>query len=152
MKRKAATNLITDHFFKQPRIQEFESSGPVENIESAEIPTQNKPSSLLDPAIGPHIYENCKNPIQPELCSQLNENKGRKFPQDWYQEFKWLERSVSTGKAYCHTCRIFAKEVGHVDGAFLTRGYCNWRKVSKVRDHELSACHTDATIAKVFLF
>ena len=48
-------------------------------------------------------------PIRPIINFTQSEQAGRKFKfqQKWYEEFNWLEYSVSKDVAFCFTCRCF---------------------------------------------
>ncbi len=105
-----------------------------------------------DPAIGSHHLEFCKTPIQPLTCDVNNEYKSRNFVLNWYKIFPWLERSVSTGRAYCHICRLFACRTGNVDHAFISTGFLDWKHArERFESHQNTDCHKKASISINFL-
>lgn len=48
-------------------------------------------------------------PVQPVLDYPKSVIGGRnfRFQQKWYEEFKWLEYSISKDVAFCFNCRCF---------------------------------------------
>ena len=71
-----------------------------------------------------------------------------RFNEKWYEEFPWLEYSVSKDTAHCFCCRHFGGELSRSDTKFISVGFDNWRKgKDKLKKHSRSAIHKDTTIS-----
>lgn len=80
--------------------------------------------------------------------------KTRYFRKEWYKSFEWLTLCSTTYKAFCTDC-MKAKRNGlltfsaKMEQAFISTGFCNWKKaMGRFKEHESSACHKEA-IAKL---
>ncbi|KAI3523499.1 hypothetical protein L1887_01674 [Cichorium endivia] len=63
--------------------------------------------------------------------------KKRRFVDEWFDEFDWLEYSKKVDKAYCLFCYLFGDMVGQQGGrdAFVTEGFNSWSKKEALRIH-----------------
>lgn len=73
----------------------------------------------------------------------------RSFQASWFASWEWLHWDTKTERAFCHTCCTAARKklltAGCADGAFLTKGFQNWKDATvSFRKHEASECHREA--------
>ncbi|XP_025202572.1 uncharacterized protein LOC112599734 [Melanaphis sacchari] len=75
-----------------------------------------------------------EGPCQIRLLSYpktLFGNRLRSFQNAWYDNYDWLEYSKS-------------KNAGHIDQAFISKGYSNWKDACNAfKSHVKSVCHTN---------
>ena len=82
-----------------------------------------------------------EKPNQPQGFSVPKRTYGHKkvtnraFQQKWFQRWRWLHYDNVGDKAFCFLCvKAFKtgkiKAEGHIDEAFVLRGYCNWKDAS----------------------
>ncbi|KAJ9556827.1 hypothetical protein OSB04_011441 [Centaurea solstitialis] len=74
-------------------------------------------------------------------------SKLRRFVHTWFDEFRQLEYSVKTDKAYCLCCYLFRDEKLHFGSdAFITKGFYNWAKKERLSLHvgEVNSFHNHA--------
>ena len=82
---------------------------------------------------------------------------GRRFNSDWFAtemhdhtqySRHWLTYSISTDKAYCFPCVLFAGHTG--SDTWTTTGVSHWGNgLRDIKCHELSAEHGQADIAQI---
>ncbi|KAJ9536774.1 hypothetical protein OSB04_un000078 [Centaurea solstitialis] len=91
-----------------------------------------------------------RGPCQPRghvFPSKQMGSKLRRFVHTWFDEFRWLEYSVKTDKAYCLCCYLFRDEKLHFGSdAFITERFNNWAKKEKLSLHvgEVNSFHNFA--------
>ena len=56
--------------------------------------------------------------------------KKRSFNLKWYEEFEWLEYSISRDAAFCYPCRVFTTRSGKAEGTFTVTGFRDWKHAS----------------------
>ena len=94
-----------------------------------------------------NIYEFNKNPIKSVVDRFPKNNSNRSFVKGWLIQLSWLEYSISSDRAFCHTCRIFAKRSGNTECSLISSGYNNWTHViSRLKQHQISDCYQFAAI------
>jgi len=76
--------------------------------------------------------------------------KQRSFNSSWYEQFKWLEYSLTADRAFCFPCRLFNNSsginVGHAEVNYSKVGFNNWKNAtSKFREHQLTKTHLNST-------
>ena len=77
----------------------------------------------------------------------------RYFLVSWYKQFPWIHFYKSRMKVFCYYCKLsHDSNVGLVsskaDPAFITTGFCNWKKgMEKFKDHESSLAHKNSLAA-----
>ncbi|XP_021828662.1 zinc finger MYM-type protein 5-like [Prunus avium] len=62
----------------------------------------------------------------------------RRFNVKWFDEFDWLEYSISKDAAFCLYCYLFKSNFRIGQGcsdAFTEMGFRNWKKKEKIRQH-----------------
>ncbi|BBH09012.1 TTF-type zinc finger protein with HAT dimerisation domain, partial [Prunus dulcis] len=62
----------------------------------------------------------------------------RRFNVKWFDEFDWLEYSISKDAAFCLYCYLFKSNFRIGQGcsdAFTEMGFRNWKKKDKIRQH-----------------
>ncbi|XP_021984996.2 uncharacterized protein LOC110880864 [Helianthus annuus] len=61
----------------------------------------------------------------------------RKFQETWFDNFCWLEYSVSKDAAFCLWCYLFPTGNKFGDDVYINHGFNNWKKACEnFRDHE----------------
>ncbi|XP_022876937.1 zinc finger MYM-type protein 1-like [Olea europaea var. sylvestris] len=109
-----------------------------------------QPSILIerDPGKRKHISEHPINlqdeirrdylrawPYQPVLLNYQKSifgNQNRRFQKKWFNQFRWLEYSPSTDKAYCFYCFLFSNDANlSKSSALVTDGFNNWKRVNQ---------------------
>ena len=67
----------------------------------------------------------------------------RYFNRRWYEDYKWLEYSISKDRVFCFACRHFQRPGNHGEkAAFTHNGYQNWKKAtSSFKTHNVSVEH-----------
>lgn len=98
-----------------------------------------------DPALGVESADIHSRRYQPKDCLKVKKvlSKCRKFKENWYEEFSWLEYSPVKDAAFCFPCRMFCQhKVGRGEESFTKEGVSNWKKaLEKFRKHENSEMH-----------
>ena len=78
--------------------------------------------------------------------------QGRVVQTSWFSKHPWLTLCTTRWKLFCFTCSAAARKKQlvfskNVDSAFISSGFCNWRKASEVFiKHELSSAHSEAVL------
>jgi hypothetical protein len=92
-------------------------------------------------------------PTQPKEFSfprKWQTGEWRSFQKSWFDEFDWLEYSISKDTAYCLYCYLFfdpGKPEKFGSTVFAKEGYVNWKKaIETFRKHSSCKTHTDARI------
>lgn len=78
---------------------------------------------------GPHQPRDDENQFLASAVSTGNGKGTVRFRSKWFDDIRftdWLEYSLSTGRAYCFFCRLFAES--NRNRAFSRDGIKNWRK------------------------
>ena len=87
------------------------------------------------------------NPIKSVVDRFQKNNSNRSFVKGWLIQFSWLEYSISSDRAFGHTCRIFAKRSGNTESSFISSGYNNWtHAIARLKQHQISDCNQSAAI------
>jgi hypothetical protein len=94
-----------------------------------------------------------RGPCQPKLNMYPRTKFGEKqrsFNSFWYDQFKWLEYSITADRAFCFPCRLFNNSsginVGHAEVNYSKVGFNNWKNAtSKFREHQLTKTHLNST-------
>ncbi|XP_008189973.1 zinc finger MYM-type protein 1-like [Acyrthosiphon pisum] len=94
-----------------------------------------------------------RGPCQPKLNMYPRTKFGEKqrsFNSSWYDQFKWLEYSLTADRAFCFPCRLFNNSsginVGHAEVNYSKVGFNNWKNAtSKFREHQLTKTHLNST-------
>lgn len=77
--------------------------------------------------------------------------KNRTFNTKWYDEFDWLEYSISRGAAFCYPCRMFTAGRRKAESTFTTIGFRDWKHASGksgvLQNHDKCPVHKSAVIA-----
>ena len=77
--------------------------------------------------------------------------KKRSFNPKWYEEFEWLEYSISRDAAFCYPCRVFTTGSGKAEGTFTVTGFRDWKHASGnsgvLHNHDKCSVHRNAVIA-----
>ena len=79
------------------------------------------------------------------------------FQDSWYEKYPWLHYSRSVSGVVCFICAKahssgLLKLETKSEPAFLTAGYCNWKKaIQKFSAHQSSACHNQALIQLTYV-
>ncbi|XP_065195791.1 zinc finger MYM-type protein 1-like [Sycon ciliatum] len=73
----------------------------------------------------------------------------RSFQPSWFSSWEWLHWDSKSERAFCHTCCLAVSKklliASCADGAFLTKGFQNWKDATtSFRRHESSECHREA--------
>ena len=82
-----------------------------------------------------------RGPCQPrghEFPKTLFQGKLRRFNPSWFDLYgDWLEYSVKKDKAFCLFCYLFRDYTENKCGsdAFVTKGFDDWNKTERLRDH-----------------
>ncbi|XP_020412787.1 zinc finger MYM-type protein 1-like [Prunus persica] len=82
-----------------------------------------------------------KGPCQPKnhTFPQIDlSGYDRRFNVKWFDEFDWLEYSISKDVAFCFYCYLFKSnfKIGHgCSDAFTEMGFRNWKKKERLRNH-----------------
>lgn len=90
-----------------------------------------------------------RGPFQPKLNEYpLTKfgDKTRSFNSSWYDQFKWLEYSLTADRVFCFTCRLFNNSsginVGHAEVNYSKVRFNNWKNATnKFREHQLTKTH-----------
>lgn len=63
------------------------------------------------------------------------------FNKGWFQQYQWLEYSVTSDSAFCFSCRLFGKQnIRTNKDALIGSGFSNWKQaIDTFREHEKSA-------------
>ncbi|KAJ8027872.1 Zinc finger MYM-type protein 1 [Holothuria leucospilota] len=121
-----------------------ESSRTVELGQYGETSAASSKSVSLG-AEGLDLGSKDSGPKQPDLASypQIKVGgKNRSFNKAWYNQFTWLEYSVSNDAAFCYSCRIFPSVLGHKERNFTENWVNQWKKaIEKFRKHSESESH-----------
>lgn len=76
----------------------------------------------------------------------------RSFRAVWFEQYNWLEYSVTENRAFCFACRHFGV-VGHnSEIAYTTTGFQNWKKAhakTGFPQHNRCDSHVEAMVAWV---
>lgn len=94
-----------------------------------------------------------RGPCQPKLNMYPRTKFGEKqrsFNSSWYDQFKWLEYSLTADRAFCFPCRLFNNSsginVGHAEVNYSKVGFNNWKNAtSKFREHQLTKTYLNST-------
>lgn len=129
---------------------------PAETVDdSAEI-------NLAGSVVGEQIVDisggKWSQPIQPHLKTfrptvfgKGKKAKHRSFNPGWFEQFSWLEYSVTMDAAYCYCCRHYSLPSSNVDLAFIKHGFRNWKrstgKNGSLSTHNKSLAHKEAMVA-----
>ena len=77
--------------------------------------------------------------------------KNRSFNAKWYDEFDWLEYSISRDAAFCYPCRMFTAGRGKSESTFTVVGFRDWKHASGksgvLQNHDKCSVHKSAVIA-----
>ena len=91
-----------------------------------------------------------KGPTQPRGHAFPKKNR-RCFRTAWFDDYDWLEYSVSKGTAYCFYCFLFRREAEHEKfghDVFSKTGYDNWKNAANRGFPEhcraVNGCHNKA--------
>jgi hypothetical protein len=79
-------------------------------------------------------------------------SKARYVQPKWFKEQLWLTLCTTRQKLFCFYCSSAARQnmlvfSKNADTAFVSSGFCNWRKASeRFRIHETSHVHSEAML------
>ena len=87
-----------------------------------------------------------EGPRQPKIESfpfSLFGNANRAFKSQYYNEFPFIEYSISTDSIFCFCCRQFSSGKGNSELSFSKTGFRNWKHIGdKLTKHLSSNEHT----------
>ena len=63
----------------------------------------------------------------------------RAFRSQYYNEFPFIEYSVSTDSIFCFYCRHFSSNIGNSEDSFIKRGFRNWKHIGDKLTKHLSS-------------
>ena len=90
------------------------------------------------------LFDDTKSPIQVKLDNYPKNKDGRSFQIHWFDNFPWLEYSISRDAAFCFYCRMFCKE----HSVYKHKGFVSWSSATlKFKSHEATKSHSSAKIA-----
>ena len=99
----------------------------------------------LDVDISQQPNEGPRRPILKSYQAEMFGNQRRSFNKHWYDDYVWLEYSVTRDAAFCFACRHFLRPGQHgfhSEPAFTINGFRNWRKATgKFKGHNESGGH-----------
>ncbi|XP_050236137.1 uncharacterized protein LOC126686146 isoform X2 [Mercurialis annua] len=118
-------------------------------------PGKRKPINSYDPSIRDQVRMEylLKGPCQPKRHDfpkkQFGEKK-RSFKEYWFNEFNWLEYSVSKDSAYCLCCYLFKQGYGLQSGgeAFVSNGFINWKNAKEAFKTHIGASNSFHNMAR----
>ena len=84
-------------------------------------PIRSSAIDQYDLAIGPNTYEFNKTPVRQAIGFKFLIVNNRGFLRGWFEKYPWIEYSVNKHKAFCHTCRLFAKGSASIDASYRTQ-------------------------------
>jgi len=90
-------------------------------------------------------------PFQPDPSSivvQKLKGKTLRFQAAWFSKYPWLHYSAARKGVLCYLCMQTSQPPSdtHVEGAFTSIGFNNWKKaLERFSEHESSIRHIDAT-------
>ncbi|KAJ9559837.1 hypothetical protein OSB04_004997 [Centaurea solstitialis] len=80
-----------------------------------------------------------RGPCQPRdhvFPTKMIGSTPRRFVPTWFDEFRWVEYSVKTDKAYCLCCYLFGEDDSQYGcDAFVTGGFSNWSGKERLSLH-----------------
>lgn len=101
-----------------------------------------------DPAVLINLNDKYNSgPIQPVF--EFPTTNQRKFCSNWYNQFKWLEYSVTKDAAFCYYCRIHGTSSSKYNNSciFNTTGFSNWKNaLAQFKKHEETQIHKNASL------
>ena len=90
-------------------------------------------------------------PVQPKhikFPAVVISGKSRCFLTKWYEDYKWLEYSVSYDAMFCYPCRFFAIGNRRAEKTFTEHGYRNWKHArDALKRHDSCVTHKDAMLS-----
>ncbi|CAK6976724.1 zinc finger MYM-type protein 1-like [Scomber scombrus] len=116
------------------------------------LPAAGKPTSGAEDtprtAYGPHDLsqipdEGPRRPIR-SFPKQTFGTQRRSFNGAWYEQYGWMEYSVTNDAVLCFSCRHFIPAASgfRSEPAFTVSGFQNWRKAQECfKAHNVSAAH-----------
>ena len=77
--------------------------------------------------------------------------KNQSFNAKWYDEFNWLEYSISQDAAFCYPYRMFTAGTGKSEITFTVVGFRDWKHASGksgvLQNHDKCSVHKSAVVA-----
>lgn len=115
----------------------------IPNVSTAATASCSSSRTPAGPAdLSQSAVEGPRRPVLKNYPGKKNGLQVRFFNRRWYEDYNWLEYSISKDSAFCFACRHFSRPgLAHTETAF-THGYQNWRKATaSFKTHNASAGH-----------
>ena len=75
-----------------------------------------------------------KGPCQPRDHA-FPQTNGRRFISNWFDDYDWLEYSISSDALFCLYCYLFKTKFKGQGDAFTSKGWKNWKYKRHLQDH-----------------
>ena len=116
------------------------------SLSSISSPTESFISNI-DPAFSSEFSKSLR-PIQTLFKVYPPNEKGQSFNSKWYNDYSWLEYSISKNAAFCFVCRHFGDNNSNSDSMYRKDGFKVFRKgPAKFKEHSLCQTHKTAELS-----